>query len=182
MGPILDQNRTGEGVCRRADVGRLPEIIEKSAIAKKFSPPIFSPLLPGGGGAGPKCPPVPRNRARGNATAGRTPQEGISTRRTVPPGTGGPSVFNLKTRGGREAESRKGENREPLSGVAFRLVRTGNPRHERKFFFKVADYSMLSNRYPVSKLRYSSSRGANGVRSADERTRWGKDDKHVKLG
>ena len=114
MGPILDQNRTGEGVCRRADVGRLPEIIEESAIAKKFPPPIFSPPLPGRGVAGPKWHPVPRNRARGNATARRTPQEGISTGRTGPPGTGGASVFNLKTRGGREAESRKGAVRKPF--------------------------------------------------------------------
>ncbi|HOM06966.1 MAG TPA: hypothetical protein PLW40_04660, partial [Syntrophales bacterium] len=28
MGSILDQKRTAEGVCRRADVGRLLEIIE----------------------------------------------------------------------------------------------------------------------------------------------------------
>ena len=97
---ILDQKQATMKVCRSSGIGKLFEFIEKSAIAKKFSPPIFSPPLPGGAWAGAECPPVPRNRARGNATAGRTPQEGISTGRTGPPGTGGPSVFNLKTRGG----------------------------------------------------------------------------------
>jgi len=42
MGPILDQKRSGEGVCRRADVGKITEIIEESAIGKKFFPSIFS--------------------------------------------------------------------------------------------------------------------------------------------
>ena len=41
MGTILEQKRPTAGGCRRADVGRLPVIIEESAIDKKFSPPEF---------------------------------------------------------------------------------------------------------------------------------------------
>jgi len=49
---ILDQKRDTAKVCRSSGIGKLFEFIEESATNKKFSPPIFSPPLPGGHGRG----------------------------------------------------------------------------------------------------------------------------------
>jgi|GEM_PF-5642655 len=75
MYAVLDQNRPTAGVCRRADVGRLPEIIEESTIDKKFSPRIFPPLTGGGAektlGVASYCPFGPASPGRRGLSAPR---------------------------------------------------------------------------------------------------------------
>ena len=76
---ILDQKQATEKVCRSSGIGKLFEFIEESAIAKKFSPPIFSPLSPGGHGRG-------RHESSGNMLWTR--RLGVDGPEKAPPGDG----------------------------------------------------------------------------------------------
>jgi len=136
MGTILEQKRPTAGGCRRADVGRLPVIIEESAIDKKFSPPeFFFPHQKLRRGEAPKSlthqgvPPYPRG-VRSSSTGYFTTRRRSTSRETLtgsrkrsrPASSGNRRSNRHEQMGGHFSMTKRGQNKCRLTAGSTRRV------------------------------------------------------------